>query len=216
LTLLEQQGIVASDPETGRYRFGRDFLRIAARISARLPLRDVALPHIRDLVESCNETAHLGMYDRGRLEMMIVDTVEADHPLRFVVKQFEWLPLHAGAGGLAILAFLPPAERQKAIQRKPLVPFTERTITDPDELEKELHRIRALGYVLAIGRRVPGAVGVAAPIFGPSDEVVGDVILNLPEARFNPAQESFLASLVVRCARRITEDLGGPHQRVGN
>jgi DNA-binding IclR family transcriptional regulator len=208
VTLLEQQGILSSDPKTRRYGFGHDFFRIASQVAARLPIREVAMPHIRDLAKAANETAALGIYDPTRLEFMLVAGVEADHSLRLLMKVFEWVPLYAAAGGRCILAFVTDEQRRQALQTHPLAPFTPKTITRVDELEKELVRIRERRYALSIGERIPGSVGIAAPIFGPPHSVVGNVILNLPEARFNPADEKVLAGLVMHCAGQISTDLG--------
>jgi IclR family acetate operon transcriptional repressor len=164
---------------------------------------------MQSLVAGCNETAFLGLYDPARLEMVLAASVESLHPLRYVVRLHEWVPIHAGASGLAIMAFLPESERQAIISRTALRPFTDRTITEPQTLEKELARTRQRGYAFTRSQRIPGAVGLAAPIFGPDSRVVGDLILTIPEHRFSQKKESCLATLVLEHTKQLTLAIGG-------
>jgi len=125
-----------------------------------------------------------------------------------VVETNQWLPITAGASGLAILAFLPDDERRQLLSR-PLKALTENTITNPLALEQELTRIRQRGYAISHGQRTSGAVAIAAPILGADDKAIGDVILTIPEQRFDPNHEAYLADRVVECSDAITAEIGG-------
>jgi IclR family acetate operon transcriptional repressor len=145
--------------------------------------------------------------------MMFVEIVESAHPLRYELQLNRWLPVHAGATGLAIMAFLPEEERRTIVARSRLDPVTERTIQDPVFLQRELERIRHRGYACTHGQRIPGAVGLAAPVWGPDGRVVGDVALTVPDYRFEPNSERRLGELLIRHAAQLTTALGG--QRPG-
>lgn len=209
LQALEEQGLVRMNAGDGRYRLGLEFFRIAWRATAGAPMRSIALPLMTELVTQCDETAYLGVYDQSRSEMMIAATAESRQPLRYVLEQGRWFPVHAGAAGLAVLAFLPPEERQEIVVRVGLKPVTKNTITVPVELERELGQIRRQGYALARGQRIPGSVGIAAPIWGPEGRVVASLGLTVPEQRFDTSREGELAPLVVQFAQRIAEQQGG-------
>jgi len=213
LTSLEKAGMVQREPETRRYRLGLELYRLASYVSARFPLANVAVPILRSFVDECNETTLLGVYDETRLEMMFVAAVESRHPLRYVVELNKWGPLYAGASGLAIMAFLPEADRRAIVARTHLKPVTERTIVDPVALEREMEKVRQRGYALTIGQRTPGAVGIAAPIWGSDARVAGDILVTIPEQRFDSAMEPCLAELVIRCAKTISEYLTNAHGR---
>jgi IclR family transcriptional regulator, acetate operon repressor len=213
LVSLERLGLVESD-DTSRYRLGMDFFRLAWRATARLPVHRAALGPMRELVAATNETALLGLLDPARLEMMYVAQVESRQALRYVVDMYEWLPLHAGAGGLGILAFLDERAWQEVIGRG-LPAFTDRTITDAERLVEQLREIRASGHVVFRGGRISGAVGIAAPVYGPLGEVAADVLLTVPESRWEGHDEQELARLLVACADRITELLGGHRPQPG-
>lgn len=215
LTALVEEGLVEKHDDTGLYSLGLEMIRLAHQAAARRPLHKLAIPYLRELVGASNETALLGMYDHSRQEMMFVAVVESTQPLRYVNKMWEWMPVYAGASGLAIMAFLSEAEQQDIINRTRLAPITDRTITERYKLEHQFEQIRKRGYASSIGQRTHGAVAIAAPIFGPIGDVIGDAIITVPEQRFDPASEAHLAEHVMRCANNITRQLGGrrPEQR---
>ncbi len=209
LATLLKHGLIEHNPASGHYQIGTEFYRLALKLQANFAIRNAGIPVMQDLVARCNEAAFLGFYDPFRTEMMFVALIDSSHPLRYVVPINAWIPVHAGASGLAIMAFLPPEERQAIIRRTKLRPVTKRTITDPAVLEDELARVRARGYALSFGQRTEGAVAIAAPIWGPDGRILGELNLSIPESRFDASMEHPLARLVIEHAKRIMEKLGG-------
>ncbi len=194
---------------SGQYHIGSEMYRIALKLTSGLRIRNIGMPIVHELMSTCNETAFLGLYDSGRKHMMFVAGAYSDHALRYIVAQNEWLPVHHGASGFAILAFLPKEERRAIVEEMRLPAFTDRTITDPALLEKELARVRARGYARTCGHHTPGAVAIAAPVWGPGGRVLGSLHLSMPESRFNASREKSLAALVMKYAGQITDALGG-------
>jgi IclR family acetate operon transcriptional repressor len=160
-------------------------------------------------VDACHEASFLALYNRERQEIVTVAGVESTHTLRYVVEMYKWKPIHVGAAGWAIMAFLPEAERRAVIERTGLVPVTGRSITEPHRLEEELAGVRRRGYAVTHGQRIRGAVGLAAPLFDQSGSVFGGVGISLPEQRFEPGSEGALAALLLSCTHRIMADTGG-------
>lgn len=212
LVLLEQGGWISS-PSEGRYSLGIRFLKLTLQASNGFPLQEIGRAGLYDLVEETGETAVLSVYDAARQEMSFVATVDSPQPVRYVADLLNtWMPIYAGATGHAILAFLPAEERWRVIHGAPLRSLTDRTIVDPDKLEKHLEQVRKDGYAWSAGERTPGAVGVGAPIFGPDGRVLGEVSLTVPELRFDRGQLPQYADAVVRCAADITNALGDPER----
>ncbi len=71
---------------------------------------------------------------------------------------------HAGAAAKVLLAYLPEAEVMEIVREKGLPRLCTNTITDVDELMKELARIRERGYADSLEETDPGAWGVSTPI----------------------------------------------------
>ena len=61
LGTLVRVGLVEHVPSTGRYRLGLRVLRLANAVLGRLDLRDVARPHLEELVHAVGETATLSI-----------------------------------------------------------------------------------------------------------------------------------------------------------
>jgi IclR family acetate operon transcriptional repressor len=203
---FQDRGLIARGSQ-GQYIAGLELFRICAAISSKLSPARIAHPHLEQLSRECNETTLFGIYDSSRGQMMFIDRVEALHPLRYVVDMHHWIPTHAGATGLAILAFLPEAER-RLIYATGLGAQTLRTIVDIDALEAELERVRQRGYAQSIGERVPGAVGFGAPVFDSAGVVCGDVCVTLPEQRFEEGEfADSIASMLIAASQRVTSDL---------
>ncbi len=209
LGLLEAEGLVRQDDPGGGYQVGTELLRLAWTATGTHPVRTAALPHLRELAAESGETATLGLYDPVRQQTCVVAVVESDEPFRYVSTLNEWRDLHAGASGRAVMAFLPEAERTEVVRRTRLAPATEFTITSPEALEQVLAEVRARGYAFSQEERRVGGVGIAAPVFGPGGQVVGEVGVSVPTQRFTPEDEQRLARLVTACAGRISEALGG-------
>lgn len=207
LSDLEELGMVSHAP-AGSYRLGMEFLRLAWTASTRFPLRDAASDVLADLTARSGESSFFGLYNEQRRQMMFAVSVESSHPLRYTVPQGVWLPLHAGASGLAILAFL-PAEVQAEIACGGLHALTERTLVDAGQLAERLARVRRDGYAISHGERINGAIAIAAPVTGPADAVIGDIGITIPESRFNAATTSELVALVKQSAELLTRRFTG-------
>jgi DNA-binding IclR family transcriptional regulator len=116
-------------------------------------------------------------------------------------------PLHAGGSSKAFLAFLPDSEVDAYLDRHPLQPLTDKTVTDPAKLRKELAAIRKRGYATSLGERQAGAASIAAPVFDHDGHVVAVLSVAGPAARFKP-ESSGNAQELVAAAARISEQLG--------
>jgi DNA-binding IclR family transcriptional regulator len=205
LTALARNDLVRQDDETGRYVPSVEMFRLAQVTLSRFPLRQISLPHLHSLVDACDETVLLGIYDPDRVQMMFAAAAESKSPLRYVVRLNEWVPLHLGASGLGILSFLPTELRDLVITRNEQADATGSF--DANALRARIEQVRKDGYAVSVGQRVAGAVGFAAPIFFPAGQVVGDVCITLPEQRFSEDRRNEFARLVVQCAASISEQL---------
>jgi DNA-binding IclR family transcriptional regulator len=210
---LAEEGFIRQNADSGRYELGLEFLRLAYLASGKSPLRQRALPHMRALVDACNETALLGVYDPVRQEMLFAASVESTHHLRYALELNKWAPIYTGASGLAILAYLDEAQIQNVIHRTRLAALTSRTITEAYRLTSELETVRRRGFALTRGQRIPGAVGLAAPLFGGHGEVLGDICLTIPEQRFDEASQDHLIELLLDCTQKIMMEIGGAPRR---
>jgi DNA-binding IclR family transcriptional regulator len=204
---LVDDGLVRQVPGSGAYGLGLEFLRLAWLASGRGSLRDVAEPELRALTADTGETSWLGLYEPSRRQMLFAASVESPQPIRQVRPVNEWRPVHGGASGRALLAFLPEAERE-AVLAGPLEPVTSNTVTDPDALRRQLGDVRKRGYAVTRGERVLGGVGIAAPILAGDGRLLGVIGIGLPEQRYRAADEPRLAKRVIAAAEAVARAAG--------
>jgi IclR family acetate operon transcriptional repressor len=209
LLSLCEDGFVTRDDKTQRYALGIEFLRLAHLTIAKAPIRQFGIEAMRNLVDACNETALLGIYDGSRQQMIFAASVDSSHTLRYVIELNTWIPVYTGASGQAIMAFLDEEEIQSIIRRTRLSPLTPRSITEPYRLEADLATIRRQGYAFSLGQRIVGAVGLAAPIFSSNGKVLGDICLTIPEQRFDKSSKTKLIDKLLGTANTVTERLRG-------
>ncbi len=194
LASLRSRHLIDLDGQTHRYRLGTQAMVLGLRYLGRLDVRQLALPHLHELSAETNETATLSV--RTGDTRVYIDQVP---PLREVMMSVSIgvpFPLHAGASSKAFLAFLPKEDLAAYLLRH-LTALTDRTITDREELERELGLIRDRGWAHSNGERQIGASSIAAPIFDHQARPIAVISLCGPAERF----ESVYLSSVERLLR---------------
>ncbi|MGE0035689.1 MAG: IclR family transcriptional regulator [Xanthobacteraceae bacterium] len=205
LVALAAEGVLQQDDRTGRYALGCELFQLAHQAIDQVPLRRVAMPYLRRLAATCNEATLLSLYVRERAELCTIAGVDSTHPVRYVIDMFSWRPLHVGASGRAVLAFLPPADRAAI---PPVRPAQGSKLSSRPDFTRELVSIRKRGYAVTRGTRIEGAVGIAAPLLDPGGAVLGAVGIAMPEQRFDPTSIERLAKPLLTCVRDLVDELG--------
>jgi DNA-binding IclR family transcriptional regulator len=180
-----------------RYAPGPVLRRGAVQQASVATLRQVALPHLRRLVEVMGETANL-MVLSGQ-EVRFVATVESDQVLRVGDRAGRTLPAHLVSGGKAVLATL-DAERLAAV----LEPLDDAATA---RLQRELRTIRRRGFAVNDQATEAGltAVGVAVPPAGGFDGAALSVAA--PTVRYSAARLGPWAAALSEAAAAIAGDL---------
>jgi len=93
------------------------------------------------------------------------------------------IPLYAASAGKAILAELSEEKLFEMIEQMDFEPMTEYTITDPDELLKELERIRERGYSFNREESLQGTHAVGVAICDEQRDVIGGLSVTAPSHR---------------------------------
>jgi DNA-binding IclR family transcriptional regulator len=211
LRALTARGYLAQG-RAGDYRLGPGALDLGAAAPAQRELVEVARPAVADLMRRTGETVFLGTLSSDGTSIVYVDKIESDHIIRYAGGVGDRRPLHATSSGKAILAFLPPEEREAILESLSLARHTERTVTSLPALRASLAEIRKAGVCVTIDELVPGASGIAAPIFDRYGRVAGACAIGGPTDRVRPRLRT-LSTEVRTTARAISARLG---HRVGD
>jgi DNA-binding IclR family transcriptional regulator len=201
LATLANARLVEHVPATGRYRLGPRLLQLGSLVLGRLDLRDVARPHLQELVGATGMTATLSA--PGEHDAVTVDFVQSDATVQSVARVGRPSIGHATAAGKVLLVFgnaePPPGE---------LKSYTRRTITDRHRLDAELARVARQGYAEAAGEREEDLNAIAAPVYDADGELAGIVGLQGPASRFGRDAMRAAVEPLLTATRAISVGLG--------
>jgi IclR family transcriptional regulator, KDG regulon repressor len=206
---LDAAGLVERNARTGRYRLGLHIFELGGLVMQQMNLWDEALPFLESLVRDTGETGHLAVLDGG--EAIYIERVEARRALRVPSAIGRGYPAHATNLGKVLLADLPPERVAEIVAERGLASFTRNTITDPDELNAELERIRERGFAIDDEEYDEGLRCIGAGVRDHSGHVVSALGIGGPVTRVTPARVDELAELVMAAARGLSRRLGA-HQ----
>jgi DNA-binding IclR family transcriptional regulator len=153
-----------------------------------IALRERTHSLLEGLVEVSSECAHMAVLVANRV--WYIDKVSSPHALRVDHPVGALSPLHCTALGKAFLTFSPkqvPGDLPR---------FTARTMTDQNELERDLAQARQRGYAHDDEEFSPGVRCVAAPIFDERGRMVAAVGLSGPTARIDMERLADMGRLV--------------------
>ena len=206
LSLLKKKGLVVADATSQLYSLGPALVELAWVVLRQQDLRAVCRLPMEDLRRATNETVslHVRMADRR----VCVEELESDQEVKFSESLGLAAPVHVGAPGKALLAFLPQDELERLLPTLSLTPITPETITDVEALRADIGATRARGYAMSIGERSSWAAAVAAPIFDRRGWPIAALSVSGPTQRLAAGGLKELGGQVVKVAQQISTTLG--------
>ncbi len=205
LSALESEGLVARNPENGRFRLGPATVVLGARALRAFSLREMVHEDLEALAGETAETATLEVLSEGK--MLILDEVLGAHLVGTSPSLGTSWALHATSTGKALLAALPRAKTSELLS-PPLTRFTERTIVTLEDLERELSRVREDGFATVSGELEEDYAAAGAVIRVPMSEPYATVSVGGPRARLASPALRELGALVKARAEEISRRLG--------
>ncbi len=193
--------------EAGVYRLGAAIFRLASDILSTRNFPKLVRPFMEELVARSQETVFLAVIDRDGAKVAYVEGIDSPQAIRYTAPVGSARPLYCSAAGRLLLAFQDDAWRERYLRTVQLKPVTPRTVTSRAVLRKELEKIRRTGVAISIGEAIPGAAGIAAPIFNADKTVAAALLIGAPVDRFQREQET-LRGLVREVAAKASGMLG--------
>ncbi len=207
LYTLEALGYVERDEAGRRYTLGVRMLSFSKRVADELNLPGRFQPLLEDLVREAGLTAHLAIRRDG--ESMYIARVPGPGLLQFSSYVGMRWPVHASAVGKALLAFLPDGERERVLRDIDLRKMTPHTISSVEALERQFRNFRKVGYCWEIGEGEVGVACIAAPVFGPDQEVIAAISVAGSAQQITKENLRRLGSLVCSYGARMSARLSG-------
>jgi len=182
---LEDEGLLRREVARDRYGVGPRLCALSINALTSAVQGGAVHAILAELVATMGETCNIGLLDRT--EVVYVDRVECDWPLRLQLAPNSRVPAHCTANGKLLLAFLDGRTREKLIAGMALTRFTEHTITDPKRLEEACQAIRRDDYALNDQEYHLGLISLAVPIHDGGGGTFADLAMHSPLPRLDLA-----------------------------
>ena len=202
---LEREGYLFRD-NAGRYSFAMKLLHLAAHIDPQVALREIARPFLRDLWEATSETVSFAVLDRT--EVLYLEVLESPRVFRLASKAGFRRPVYSTALGKALTAFLSPEKRKEIWGGQKFETFTPHTVNDMRQFEKELEKVRRLGYAIDDEESVLGARCLGVPVLSHLQEAVASISVSGPTTRLDLSKIPNIVEQLQKASRSISERMG--------
>jgi DNA-binding IclR family transcriptional regulator len=203
---LTKADFLRRDPETKRYEIGPALWFAGATYMANHRVLRAALPYLH----KAEQISGIAVQLAERVGRQAVAIYSAQPYATNIAKaQYGYhFPLHCGSKGRVLLAFAGP-EFVKQYLHRPLEKLTDATLTDPDELRRELERIRQSGYSITVADVQPFTGSMAAPIRDASGTVVASLCFIARKTLIqNVQRRDTLLEHLLHAAHLASMDLG--------
>jgi DNA-binding IclR family transcriptional regulator len=204
LTAMSGEGLIDRSAN-GRWHVGPELFLLGLGAAPRYDARNLAQPILRQLAIATGESASFSVR-RGNETVCLLHE-EGTFPLRsHVLHEGVRFPLGVASAGLAILAFIPAAERRRYLEQADLA-ATWGEEHAPGPIADRLEATRTKGYSFNPGLIVPGSWGLAAAVFDHDDKPLGAISLTGIADRFDAARRNVLGQQLLKGALVLSRQL---------
>lgn len=205
LRTLRACGFVSYDASSDRYRVGPAVVQLGQVAGHQATVRDIALPHMRQLREDFDETVNFAVLAHDNI--VYLESIESRRALRMRVSVGDRHPAYSTALGKAMLAHLPGDEWRAYVPAR-MTARTSQTVRSLKALRDQLEVVRRYGYAVDSGENDDGISCVAAPLLAAGGRIAGAISISAPSTRLTEAMERKMAKSLVAAAGEISDRLG--------
>ncbi|MEM8774036.1 MAG: IclR family transcriptional regulator [Pseudomonadota bacterium] len=202
LQTLVALGYVRREPDK-TYAATLKTWQVGRSVVENLNLRTAAAEMMAFLSEETKETIYLAV--RDGLNVVYIDKIDSLKPIRSWNPIGGTAPIYCVGTGKAMLSADYPILRDQVGQL--LKPFTDKTITDINALDKDMAKTRLRGYAFDAGEFRQNILSFGANIVLPDEEVVGALGVSVPDVNLSEGDVDRIGALVQHAARAVSKNL---------
>lgn len=203
---LENRGFLVRDAQTRSYGLGPAVLQLAHVALRERGLLPGSYPYMRRLRDRTAETVTLSVLN-GRQRICIAQ-IESPQELCMRLDIGKPIPLYCGAASKVFLASMTSEEVDAIIQETRLKPVGPGSISNPQQLRRELLSIRSKGYAVSYQERTAGGITLAAPILAHDASVAASLSIYAPASRVDKKRLLSWVPLITETVTSISQELG--------
>jgi IclR family pca regulon transcriptional regulator len=196
IATLAGLGYLEQDPPTRKYRLGPRVLDLGFSAINSMDLRELAAPHLQALSDETGHTVNMAVLDDA--DIVYIErcrtSQRGQRDIDLNLHIGSRLPAYCTSMGKVLLAHLEPAEQRAALRQVRFAPRGPNTLTEKDELLKELARVRTAGLAVNNEELAYGLRSIAAPV---RRQTTGEVVaaINLAVHRSMVSLDQLVAHL---------------------
>ena len=204
---LEAEGFFNRNPISRKYGIGARLLHAGLLFAHNHPLRSVILPHLEQISNDSKSLTSWAVFERDHV--FIVDRMPYMRaaPVHLLGSN---VPLHSSSIGKLFLAHIEEKNRARIIKNLELVEFTPATLSDLNELDQELKKIKKQGYAVDKGETHQYLEGIAAPIFDAQNQIVAAIAISSRNPRLKLVTNQKTIKYLIDKTTFISRQLGCP------
>lgn len=164
------------------FQIGPEPVRWVGHQPLTFTLPALARPLLQKIADETGEAVSICVLEG--FQVSYLDHVQSYRDIQVRDWTGELVPPHVSSAGKVLLAFSEP-DFVEAFLKRPLVPYTDRSIVDPDELRKELIAVRRDGYAMTDEEYGEGILGLAVPMFNGHGNVMAAINVYGPKFRLD-------------------------------
>lgn len=204
LNSLMYMGYVKQDEETLKYELTYKICRVADSLMSQIDLIQIAKPYLKELSRKTGETVHL--VEREGNKAVYIDKVEnSTNAVRLVSKIGKTIPLYCSGVGKAMMAEMPEEKIRKIWNESEIIPYTEMTIMDIEELLRQIEVARQKGYAMDDEENEIGVRCVAVALPDMNGKSRYAISISAPEIRMTDEKIKICAKALKEAKRKIKQ-----------
>lgn len=174
-------GYLEQDEESGKFSLGPAVFGLSRALGNNYSITNIILPYMQKIVEEVHELVYLAIPNKDD-----VIYLEAAYPEMNLLTarsvRGERAKMYCTSVGKAILSQMPKEKMEECISGE-LKAFTEYTITDREELRREIRLTKERGYAFDNMEGTFGIKCVGVPIVNRKGEAVAALSISTPSLR---------------------------------
>ena len=194
LTTMDEHNFAEKDEQTQMYKIGPAAIEIGLKNVAKMTIREVAHPFLKELAQRVGETALLAIVKKN--QAIYVDKFLSPHEIRMDPQIGGRRPFNCTAVGKSILAHMSEQEVLQLSQNGQFQKSTGNSKTDLSEIEADLQRIRSDGYAIDNEEYIQGAMCVGAPILNREGRAVASLAASGPADRIRSNLDEIIKAVL--------------------
>lgn len=186
------------------YRLGSAVLTVAASVSHRDLLSAVARTHLAALSRKLRAHTHLGVWEEGMVTYLVKQRYGKTRLHSAEGMQLEG---YCSALGKVLLSALPEEQCTRYLEEGGFVALTPWTLTDPQDIRRELGEVRSRGWGSDNEEIALGLNCIAVPVTSGDGKTVAAISASMIGSAHDSAEMRDCLPLLFEAARSIARDL---------